>query len=145
MKAFVKDPLTAINLEIEGQDWAAFESAYEAGIIAANAYHRRWEHEEIVWQLPDEPPKHLRLTSPIELGVPLIAMARDNLWLLRLKYEHSRGQCDLCARRGIVGDDIKLVQSLGEHSGRREEPGTSFMLRCADPLACRQRQSVNPT
>ena len=72
-------------------------------------------------------------------------MARDNLWRLRLKYEHSIGQCDLCARRGIVGDDIKLVQSLGEQSGRREEPGTSFMLRCTDPVACRLRQSVNPT
>jgi hypothetical protein len=72
-------------------------------------------------------------------------MARDNLWRLRLKYEDSRGHCDLCARRGIVGDDIKLVESLGDHSGRREELGAFFMLRCADPIACSLRQSVNPT
>ena len=64
LEAFVKGPLSVINKAIEGRDWTAFESAYNAGIIAANAYHRKWDHEEIVWQLPHEPPKHLRLTSP---------------------------------------------------------------------------------
>ena len=63
LDAFVKGPLTAINRAIEERDWKAFESAYKSGIITANAYHREWDHEEIVWQLPDEPPKHLKLTS----------------------------------------------------------------------------------
>ncbi|MDA0988598.1 MAG: hypothetical protein O2783_05625 [Chloroflexi bacterium] len=63
LEAFIKGPLTAMNRAIEGLDWDAFESVYNAGIITANAYHREWNHEEIVWQLPDEPPKHLRLTA----------------------------------------------------------------------------------
>ena len=64
LEAFIKGPLAAINQAIEGRDWTAFESAYKIGITTANAYHREWDHEEIVWQLPDEPPKHLRLSSP---------------------------------------------------------------------------------
>ena len=62
LEAFIKGPLTAINRAIEDRDWAAFEHGYNIGVTAANAYHRDWDHEEIVWQLPDEPPKHLRLT-----------------------------------------------------------------------------------
>ncbi len=62
LEAFIKGPLTAINRAIKVRDWAAFEHGYNIGITAANAYHRDWDHEEIVWQLPDEPPKHLRLT-----------------------------------------------------------------------------------
>ena len=62
LEAFIKGPLTAMNSAIEDRDWAAFEHGYNIGVTAANAYHRDWDHEEIVWQLPDEPPKHLRLT-----------------------------------------------------------------------------------
>ena len=62
LEAFIKGPLTAINRAIEVRDWDAFEHGYNIGVTAANAYHRDWDHEEIVWQLPDEPPKHLRLT-----------------------------------------------------------------------------------
>ena len=62
LEAFIKGPLTAMNRAIEDRDWAAFEHGYSIGVTAANAYHRDWDHEEIVWQLPDEPPKHLRLT-----------------------------------------------------------------------------------
>ena len=62
VEAFIKGPLTAINRAIEAKDWAAFERGYSAGVTAANAYHREYDHEEIVWQLPDEPPKHLRLS-----------------------------------------------------------------------------------
>ena len=64
LEAFIKGPLTAINKAIETRDWMAFESAYMSGITTANVYHREWDHDEIVWQLPDEPPKHLKLTSP---------------------------------------------------------------------------------
>jgi len=63
MEAFIKGPLTAMNRAIEERDWDAFETVYKTGIITANAYHRAWNHEEIFWQLPDEPPKHLRLTA----------------------------------------------------------------------------------
>jgi len=63
LEAFIKGPLTVMNKAIEERDWIAFESVYKTGITTANAYHREWDHEEIVWQLPDEPPKHLNLTS----------------------------------------------------------------------------------
>ena len=62
VEAFIKGPLTAINRAIEAKDWDAFERSYSSGVTAANAYHRQYNHEEIVWQLPDEPPKHLRLS-----------------------------------------------------------------------------------
>ena len=64
LEAFIKGPLTAINKAIEGRDWKAFESAYKIGITTANAYHREWDHGEIVWQLPENPPEHLKLTAP---------------------------------------------------------------------------------
>ena len=63
LEAFSKGPLMAINKSIEERDWDAFESAYTNGIKSANAYHQVWNHEEIVWQLPNEPPKHLKLSA----------------------------------------------------------------------------------
>ena len=66
LEAFIKGPMMAINKAIEGRDWTAFKLAYETGITTANAYHQVWEHEEIVWQLPGEPPKHLKLTPSEE-------------------------------------------------------------------------------
>ena len=64
-------------------------------------------------------------------------MVPDSLWRLRLKYEGSLEQCDLCARRGVVGTDIKLVlPGTAEHFSR-EESGPVFLFRCADPSACR--------
>ena len=64
LEAFIKGPLTAINKAIKERDWMVFASAYKIGITTANVYHQEWNHEEIVWQLPDEPPKHLKVTSP---------------------------------------------------------------------------------
>ena len=64
LEAFAQGPLSAINKAIEAREWTAFESAFEAGTTAANAYHRKWGHEEIVWELPDDPPKHLKLSAP---------------------------------------------------------------------------------
>ena len=72
--------------------------------------------------------------------VGLVAMTRDPLWRLRLKYEDSRGRCDLCTWQGIVGADIKVVPPLENELAPGEEPGVSFMLRCADPVACRERR-----
>ncbi len=68
-------------------------------------------------------------------------MSRDPLWRIRLKYEHSRGRCDLCGHQGIVGVEIKLVPSSEEMPSPREEQGLAFMLRCADPIPCQQRQA----
>ena len=60
--AFIKGPLTAIDSAIANEDWDEFKSSFDKATSAANAYHKVWDHSEIVWQLPAEPPKHLKLT-----------------------------------------------------------------------------------
>ncbi len=69
-------------------------------------------------------------------------MAPDSLWRLRLKYEHSRGECDLCSRLGTVGEDIKLVPPPESDLSWEKRRGTAYMLRCGDPVACRQRRGL---
>ena len=63
LESFIEGPLGAIETAIDGLDWESFSAAYEVSVNAANAFHRKWDHEEIVWQLPDDPPKHLKLTT----------------------------------------------------------------------------------
>ena len=67
-------------------------------------------------------------------------MSRDPLWRIRLKYEDSRGRCDLCGRQGMVGADIKLVPPREDLPLLHEEQGIAYLLRCADPIACRRRR-----
>jgi len=45
------------------KDWPAFEAAYHRAVDVANQLHRQVNHAEIVWKLPDEPPKYLDLSS----------------------------------------------------------------------------------
>ena len=61
LEAFINGPMAKMDEAIAHQDWGKFEKSHSIGIRAANAYHASWNHEEIVWQLPDEPPKHLKL------------------------------------------------------------------------------------
>ncbi len=61
LEAFINGPMAKIDNTIEDQDFSSFESMYDIATKAANGYHVSWDHEEIVWQLPDEPPKHLKL------------------------------------------------------------------------------------
>ena len=69
-------------------------------------------------------------------------MAPDSLWRLRLKYEHSRGQCDFCRRLGTVGEDIKLLLPPENEPSWEAEHGTAYILRCSDPVACRKRRGL---
>ena len=69
-------------------------------------------------------------------------MPGDLLWRLRLKYEHSRGACGLCARQGIVGEDIKLIVPPENQFLATEGRGISYRLRCADLVRCRQRIGI---
>ena len=61
LEAFINGPMAKMDEAIANQDWDQFQESYSTGVKAANAYHVSWNHEEIVWQLPDEPPKHLKL------------------------------------------------------------------------------------
>lgn len=63
LQAFIQGHLEALRRTIEAADWPAFEQAYRKGIDGANAYHAQTGHPEVVWQLPQEPPQHLKLSS----------------------------------------------------------------------------------
>ena len=62
LDAFSQGHLTGIERAIEARDFPTFQRAYRRGIEGANTYHVELGHPEIVWQLPEEAPKHLRLT-----------------------------------------------------------------------------------
>ena len=64
LEAFIRGPMASIDKAIGMQDWDKLDEAYRKGISVANTYHKVWNHEEIVWQLPEDPPKHLKLTPP---------------------------------------------------------------------------------
>jgi hypothetical protein len=66
-----------------------------------------------------------------------MAKSGDSIWRLRLKYEHSRAECCLCGQVGIVGVDIKLLDSRNV-----EHLGTLFEFRCSDPVRCHQRANA---
>ena len=61
LEAFINGPMSKMDQAIESKNWKDFQDAYMIGVKAANSYHVSWNHEEIIWQLPDEPPKHLKL------------------------------------------------------------------------------------
>ncbi|MBI4312292.1 MAG: hypothetical protein HY681_10985 [Chloroflexi bacterium] len=64
LNAFINGHVAAIEKAIEQKDFGAFDAAYRRGVEAANRYHELMNHAEIVWELPDEAPKQLRLMPP---------------------------------------------------------------------------------
>ena len=64
LNAFIKGHLSTMQRAIEGEDFTAFEAAYQSGINAANRYHIETDHPEIIWELPPDPPRHLSLKRP---------------------------------------------------------------------------------
>lgn len=61
LRAYDRDYLEPIMAAIQARDWQGFQAAYRRGVDGANHYHRVTNHGYIHWQLPDEPPRHLRL------------------------------------------------------------------------------------
>ena len=64
IRAFIDGQMTRIESAIQAKDWSGFETAFHSATKSANAYHKSWNHSEIVWQLPEDPPKHLKLDIP---------------------------------------------------------------------------------
>lgn len=62
IEAYDEDFLQPVAAAIAAKDFAAFESAYKRATDEANRLHGVTKHPEIVWTLPDAPPKHLKLT-----------------------------------------------------------------------------------
>ncbi|HXG35479.1 MAG TPA: hypothetical protein VNL15_00760 [Dehalococcoidia bacterium] len=58
---YIRESLAPIAKAIQDQDWPAFEKAYEQAVDQANHYHIINNYEYILWQLPQEPPTHLKL------------------------------------------------------------------------------------
>ncbi len=61
LNAFIAEHIAAMGTAIEQKDFAVFERAYRRGTEAANRDHVETNHAEIVWQLPQEPPRQLDL------------------------------------------------------------------------------------
>jgi len=61
LASFTKGVIAELDRSIKSQDWKSFETLFHKSIVTINDYHSKWGHEEIVWQLPPEPPTHLSL------------------------------------------------------------------------------------
>ncbi len=62
MAKFIDEEVAAVSKAIESEDWAAFETAFDAMVSAANAYHEVYDKEFLRWKVPDEPPPDLDMT-----------------------------------------------------------------------------------
>jgi len=60
---------------------------------------------------------------------------RRKLNQLRLKYEHSVSACTLCGKKGIVGEDLKLIDATLSDDSESPE----LLIRCGDRPACQRR------
>jgi hypothetical protein len=61
LEAYDAGSLAPLLRAAEERDFAAFDAAYQRGIEVANRMHVETNHPEIVWTLPAEPPRHLKL------------------------------------------------------------------------------------
>ena len=61
LEGYTVAKLKPVEATIRAKDWPAFEAAFNEATDAANEMHVELGYEYIVWQLPDEPPKHLKL------------------------------------------------------------------------------------
>ncbi len=59
---YLEENWSTLETPIKNQDFAAFDSAFQACIDMANAYHELKEKPYIRWKLPDTPPPDLDLT-----------------------------------------------------------------------------------
>jgi hypothetical protein len=62
MDKFIDEKVGAVKKCIESDDWDGFESAFDAMIDSANAYHEEYDKGFLRWKMPDEPPPDLDLT-----------------------------------------------------------------------------------
>lgn len=64
MSQFLADDLAPVAVAIEDADWAAFATAFDRMVEAANRYHGVYNKGFIRWRLPHHPPPDLDLTPP---------------------------------------------------------------------------------
>ena len=62
MAKFIDEEVAAVSKAIESEDWATFDTAFDAMVSAANAYHEVYDKEFLRWKVPDLPPPDLDMT-----------------------------------------------------------------------------------
>ena len=62
MHKFIEEECAAVMRAIEARDLASFRPAYDAMVVAANAYHELYDKPFLRWKTPDTPPPDLDLT-----------------------------------------------------------------------------------
>lgn len=61
LAGYTGEKLKPIEDAIRSKDWPAFEARFAEATDAANEMHVEYGYQYIIWQLPNEPPGHLRL------------------------------------------------------------------------------------
>ena len=62
MDKFIVEEVAAVAKTIEAEDWDGFETAFQAMVDAANAYHDVYDKAFLRWKVPDTPPPDLDMT-----------------------------------------------------------------------------------
>jgi len=62
MTKFIDEEVAAVRKAIDTEDWSAFETAFEAMVDAANAYHDVYDKPYLRWKIPETPPPDLDMT-----------------------------------------------------------------------------------
>jgi hypothetical protein len=65
MHKFIDEEVAAVSKAIDSEDWTGFESAFQAMVDAANAYHDVYDKPYLRWKVPSEPPPDLDMTPPL--------------------------------------------------------------------------------
>ncbi len=60
--SYESERIAAVLAACDGEDTAAFETAYAAAVGSANELHAKWGKPYIRWTLPEEPPTDLDLS-----------------------------------------------------------------------------------
>lgn len=63
LAGFISEKLKPVEDAIRAKDISVLEAAFREATDAANEMHGELGYTYIVWQLPDTPPPHLRLTE----------------------------------------------------------------------------------
>jgi len=61
---------------------------------------------------------------------------RRELNQLRLKYEHSIYTCSICGSKGIIGEDLKLIDVLNNKS---QKDNFDLVARCFNRKYCLEK------
>ncbi len=61
LEAYDRETMAPLAAAIKARDWEAFQTSFDAATAEANRYHEARGFPYLVWQLPPEPPAHLRI------------------------------------------------------------------------------------